>query len=298
MKVFALVVTYNRLAELKVCLSRLARQKDSLDHIVIINNNSTDGTAEYLETQKGKYTVINPGKNVGGAGAYNIGLKWCVMNGADWIWCIEDDLLVPGEFLRTAKNWISNVTAGENIKLGYVYPSVLSIHNRRKIDCAIFLSTPGKKLQEAYSINRAQFGGLLINSAAVKEAGLPIKEFFIYYDDWEYTSRISKLGWECYWLSSVYVWHNSGVKPPSKPYLHGRPEEMWKFYYGIRNELAIMRTQRRFSYAKYLVYHAFIVPLKILFRRSNNRFQVAYNWSKWSLKSLFFKFRREYLPNS
>jgi rhamnopyranosyl-N-acetylglucosaminyl-diphospho-decaprenol beta-1,3/1,4-galactofuranosyltransferase len=68
MRVFALIVTYNRLDCLKACLDRLARQKSPVERIVIVDNNSTDGTAEFLKTVSDKYTVINPGKNLGGAG--------------------------------------------------------------------------------------------------------------------------------------------------------------------------------------------------------------------------------------
>jgi GT2 family glycosyltransferase len=213
------------------------------------------------------------------------------MNGADWIWCLEDDMLAPVEFLAVAKNWITRFAG--NSKLGYLYPTVLSIHDRRTIDCAIFFSTPRKKIQQAYSISKAQFGGLLINSKAVKDVGLPIKEFFIFYDDWEYTSRMSKQGWEGYWLSSVFVWHNSRAKPQLIPYIYGRNEDMWKFYYGVRNELAFTRVNNPFSYIRQLAENVFIVPLKILLKRPGNKFPVAYNWCKWSLKSVLFRFKPE-----
>ena len=44
MKIFAVVVTYNRLALLKKVIDLLKRQTRQLDSIVIVNNGSTDGT--------------------------------------------------------------------------------------------------------------------------------------------------------------------------------------------------------------------------------------------------------------
>ena len=49
MKIFAVVVTYNRLALLKKVIDLLKRQTRQLDSIVIVNNGSTDGTKEWLE---------------------------------------------------------------------------------------------------------------------------------------------------------------------------------------------------------------------------------------------------------
>ena len=51
-KVIAVVVTYNRLALLSECVTALRNQSRQLDSILVINNGSTDGTEEWLKSQK------------------------------------------------------------------------------------------------------------------------------------------------------------------------------------------------------------------------------------------------------
>lgn len=65
------IVTYNRLELLKECLQHVFMQTYAADQVVVVNNNSTDGTYEYLEqAQKGNNNlqVFHLKENIGGAG--------------------------------------------------------------------------------------------------------------------------------------------------------------------------------------------------------------------------------------
>lgn len=62
MNIIAVVVTYNRIELLKRTV-RCLQQNKPVSSIVVVNNGSTDATAEWLKTQSG-LTVINQA-NVG-----------------------------------------------------------------------------------------------------------------------------------------------------------------------------------------------------------------------------------------
>ena len=72
-KIACVIVTYNRLEKLRKCLSCYENQSICPSEIIIVNNNSSDGTKEFLEQWKCldssiKKTVINLESNQGGAG--------------------------------------------------------------------------------------------------------------------------------------------------------------------------------------------------------------------------------------
>ena len=67
MNIIAVVVTYNRIELLKRTVHCL-RQNKPVTSIVVVNNGSTDATAEWLKTQP-ELTVINQ-TNVGGSGGF------------------------------------------------------------------------------------------------------------------------------------------------------------------------------------------------------------------------------------
>lgn len=52
------VVTYNRLELLKECLKQVENQTVPAQKIIVVDNASTDGTAEYLREYKGKRQAI------------------------------------------------------------------------------------------------------------------------------------------------------------------------------------------------------------------------------------------------
>lgn len=89
MNIIAVVVTYNRIELLKRNI-RCLQQNKPVSSIIIVNNGSTDGTTEWLASQK-ELTVINQ-PNVGGAGGFYTGIQHAYNAHADWIWCMDDDV--------------------------------------------------------------------------------------------------------------------------------------------------------------------------------------------------------------
>ena len=89
MKITAVVVTFNRLELLKQGIECLRKQQ-KLTGIIVVNNGSTDGTREWLNAQPGLLVVHQD--NVGGSGGFYTGIERAYSEGADWIWCMDDDV--------------------------------------------------------------------------------------------------------------------------------------------------------------------------------------------------------------
>ena len=90
MTVVAVLVTFNRLNLLKKAVSAVENQTRKPDHIVIVDNGSTDGTSEWLSGKKN--VVLVQQDNIGSAGGQNSGIKAAIEHNADWIWCMDDDV--------------------------------------------------------------------------------------------------------------------------------------------------------------------------------------------------------------
>lgn len=68
-KVIAVIVTYNRKELLKESIEALINQKYENCNILVIDNNSTDGTKDYIKKfiEEEKIMYENTGENLGGA---------------------------------------------------------------------------------------------------------------------------------------------------------------------------------------------------------------------------------------
>lgn len=239
------VVTYNRLALLKENLQALKAQTFQPQRIIIIDNCSTDDTAGFLETLKNddQYLIIRTDKNIGGAGGFSLGLKTSVKYGCDFTWMMDDDTIPNADALERLVE-----TTRQEKNVGFVCSRVNwtdgSQHTMNKPFLAYNDNFPTTS-QVNHNTNTVKcltcsFVSVLIASEAVRHVGLPIKEFFIWCDDIEYTQRISSAGFNCYYVAHSIVTHKTGSN--YFPSIDKAPSNMaWRFYYQARNTCYIKR---------------------------------------------------------
>ena len=96
--VAAVIVTHNRKELLGENIRMLLQQTKPFDRIFIVDNCSTDGTAEYLEENGWKnrtqFIYLKTESNIGGAGGFYIGTKAAFESGADWIVLLNNDVVI------------------------------------------------------------------------------------------------------------------------------------------------------------------------------------------------------------
>lgn len=199
--VTAVVVTHNRLAYLQGCIVALQRQTVPVNRIVVINNNSTDGTAAWLAAQTSLEVTHQP--NSGSAGGFFSGIKKAYELGDEWIWVMDDDAFPEDTCLDRLLD-----AAILNPHFTAYAPSVWENHKICKYHTGVFEYSPGLKMMhlnlpgEAYKetdgrVTAADFGsfvGLFLRRDTVSKTGFPNPKFFLHMDDLEYCMRMSVYG--------------------------------------------------------------------------------------------------------
>lgn len=85
-RVCAVIATYNRKELLRECLQSVLSQTRLPDHILVVDNASTDGTQEMLKEESPQVEVLRLPENQGGAGGFHEGMKRAYEEGFDWLW--------------------------------------------------------------------------------------------------------------------------------------------------------------------------------------------------------------------
>ena len=238
------LVTFNRCCKLKHALDCYKNQSILPQTIIVVDNNSNDGTREYLDEWKKveegyDKIVIKMSSNTGGAGGFYYGMKKALTIGTDWIWVSDDDAFpdndafeVLNEFYKSYEGedlsaLCSCVVNNGQVHLGHrnrldssylrvkITPVSLSEYRMKYFECDIY-----------------SFVGVLLNRKKLIDAGLPEKDYFIYHDDQEHAMRLRKQG-------KILVVPKSIVH-------HDTPNNsdkglFWGSYYDIRNELLMIR---------------------------------------------------------
>lgn len=299
MKVVALVVTYNRLDLLKQCLEAITAQTVLPVHTIVVNNGSTDGTTEWLAKRDITTLTI---KNNGGAWGFNVGIKEAYATGADWIWVMDDDTIPYANALEELVNAVQNAD-GEEDRFGFFGSKVIwkdgSWHLMNKPGTNYNFC--GKKSFEYYQqkgltpVIYNSFVSMLISREAVEQAGLPIKEFFIWNDDIEYTQRIIKKGFKGALVEKSIVLHKTPVNYASDIFTDCK-SNLWKYRFGLRNELYTRRYHKGYwSYVRNVFKRGLIYPFKILLNRKTDRWAFIKTIWQSTWDACNFDPRKEYV---
>ncbi len=242
-KIASVIVTYNRLEFLKMLVEALRNQSYPVDEIIVVNNDSTDGTTDWLEKQS-EITIINQ-PNLGSSGGQYTGIKYAYEQGYEWIWTMDDDIAPESDCLEKLIETDINSPISAPLRYKpngepYLNDTIeYNLTNPFKSFWKSIVSTEdvNNKFIDAVGIT---FEGPLIHRSVVEKIGLPEKDFFIYADDTEYFIRAFKA---CFRISIITdARMNRKLDLP-----YSINQFSWKTYYVIRNIIALNRIHGSFS---------------------------------------------------
>lgn len=247
MKTAAVVVTYNRLTLLQQNMEALRAQTVPCD-IMVIDNASSDGTERALrpDVEAGALRYFNTGTNIGGSGGFNLGIRKAIESGYDYVWIMDDDCIPDPNALEELLR--AEAVLGGPEKYGFLSSTVLwkdgtdCVMNRQKRVKAA--ADPGELSDVGiFPISQATFVSLLFPRLTVLRYGLPVKDFFIWGDDIEYTRRIAVRGCQpSYLVDRSRVTHLTANNVGSNIGLDS-PERIDRYYYAFRNEAYLHRQE-------------------------------------------------------
>lgn len=244
-KILAIVVTYNRLELLKECVDGILGQSYSDVDLLIVDNHSEQNTIDYLREieSRARIHVLYLDDNYGGAGGFYEGLKWAIHSpNYEAFWIMDDDTIASATaleelvrvadllgddygFLSSSIKWVDGSPC---------YPNEPIIFNKRWLD-----DVDNTKDKHIIPLKAASFVSIMFSRQVVEEYGLPLREFFIWLDDFEYTTRITtdKVGYYC--MDSVVV--HKMAQNKSDTVLTAAEGRIARYEYLYRNKLFLSK---------------------------------------------------------
>ncbi len=246
--VAAVVVSCNRRDLLSTTLQGLASGRRVPDVLVVVDNASEDGAPAVVE-QFAATVAGSPGsapevdlirlpRNVGGAGGFTVGLDRAAHHHrADLVWVMDDDTEPLEDTLSTALAAWRDYDPEGGRRPAFVASRVLwtdgSEHPMNSMIERIGAGRRRRRLAEAVgarTIRSGSFVSLLLDGDAVRAAGAPYADFFIWNDDFEYSTRLARWG-DAVQLPASQVVHHT--RRPVTTDVDPGP----RFYYDVRNKL-------------------------------------------------------------
>ena len=266
-QVTAVVVTYNRRDLLLESLAAVLGQTRAPDKTIVVDNASADGTAAAVRDAFPAVHLAELKHNSGGAGGFAAGMALALAEGADLIWLMDDDTVPePGALgaLLSARDRMAAQPRGaarprsaqpaEGRPPALVASQVLWTDGREHP-----MNTPRRKPFAAKAerlaaaavgcvpIRSASFVSVLVDAAECRRRGLPRADYFLWNDDFEFTTRLLR--------------GNTGLLCPASVVVHKTKtfgstdvDPGDRFFYEVRNKIWMFRSRSPLSAAERAVY--------------------------------------------
>ena len=236
----AVVVTYNRNKLLQQCLLGLKAQTLQPDAIFVIDNASTDGTADWLRDHcqdiGEAVQVIRLNRNTGGAGGFCEGLRLACSKGYDWVWMMDDDAYPYPTALRE----LMKIADDPSDLYGSLAVSESSTSWATTLVDQGVIANEATQVPSKARVEFIPFLGILIHRFLVEEIGYPDVGYFIAGDDVEYSLRAKRAGAET-WISGASRIEHPRAQLQTIHIFGARIAYLslpaWKRYYDTRNRL-------------------------------------------------------------
>ena len=236
--VYILILNWNGWKDTVECIESCKKLDYPNFRMLIVDNGSTDNSETSLRDHFPDIELIQTGRNLGFAGGNNVGIKYALDRGADYIWLLNNDTVVAPEALTELV-----IVAEDNKRAGIVGSKIYFYDEPQKIWFAgggwrerkFFASHRGM-----HEIDTGQFDkicevdyitgcSLLIKSIVIKEVGLMHEDYFLYWEDADWNATVSEHGWKILYVPGSIVWHKISSSVKNNKYLEMR--------YYIRNGL-------------------------------------------------------------
>lgn len=216
MRILGHVHSFNDEDVIDRSLSALLKQTYPLDHIVLVDNGSTDGTL--LRQFPENVTVIRHPENRGTSGAVITGLQYAINQGYDWIWLFDADTAPHCDALERLVNFYRSVPADLQRQLWLLSSIHVDPHGPALPYQSVFTvrgATPvgPDPARDFFEIDATIWSGSLYKLSAVQQVGLPSADYVLDWGEYEYGYRGKRHGYRALTHRLSIVEHNIGGGP-------------------------------------------------------------------------------------
>ena len=239
-RVIAVVVTYNRRPLLLEALAAVHGQSRAADAVIVVDNASTDDTAVAVRRHYPSVQLTELAHNTGGAGGFACGLALALDSAADLVWLMDDDTVPEPDALRAMLDararhpgrppaliasrvvWTDGRAHPMNTPRTKPFATKAELRSADEAGCL--------------PIRSASFVSVLVDASVCRQRGLPQADYFLWNDDFEFTTRLLR--------------GNVGLLCPASVVVHKTKEfgstdtdPGQRFFYEVRNKIWTLRAR-------------------------------------------------------
>lgn len=259
-KLAVILVNYNGKQYNEACIESILANQISFDKkIIVVDNGSKDDSMQILQERYGTdagVELILLKDNYGFSYANNVGIRRAMEEGTDYVLLLNNDTEIASDMLAQLEACV------ERHPGSMIAPKIYYSDHRdviwsaggsvspliRKVSHIGVDQADRGQFEEETEIDFATGCALLIPRKVIEQAGLLDEQFFLYYEDTEYSFRLGNYGISIYYCPKAVMYHKVGASSKGA-------DSPLCAYYIARNWLLCNRKHLGKRYPLFLVYY-------------------------------------------
>ena len=235
------VLNWNGLPDTLACLRSLRHLRYAKRRVVVVDNGSTDGSLAALRSDGAsrEFDLVETGRNLGYAGGNNVGIRYALDHGADFVLVLNNDTTVDPMLLDELL-----AAAERHPRAGCFGPWIFYMHDPDRLwftrsdwssEASAFTAPDTGRLasevsDETKSTAYVCGAALFFRASVARQIGFLDERFFLVYEESDWCYRARRAGFECLTVPAARVWHKVGTS-------FGSEESPLRTYFSTRNRL-------------------------------------------------------------
>lgn len=278
------------------CIKSLKKTTYLNKKIIVVDNASSDDSVLKISSNYPDVDIFVNSKNLGFTGGNNVGIKIAIKENYDFIMLLNNDTIVEKSFLEPLVDaFNANVGAVQPLILNY--PDNETIwNNGGKIDnffgrfITVDKNKSLKSIDKFHNKKTQWISGccFMIKSSLVSKIGLLDEEFFVYFEDVDWSIKISDLKLELIVVQKSRIFHHEGASWNSKKKSFQGYVSPYTHYLNVRNHIFILRKHFKifnpigsilfqifkiFSYTTYFILRLRLIKLRMVYKGIRDSFK-------------------------
>jgi GT2 family glycosyltransferase len=208
------VLNWNGWPDTFSCITSLKQIAYDNVFIVVVDNASTDDSVAAIRAEFPEVVLLECESNDGFASGNNVGIRYAVQRGADFVWLLNNDATAC---TRSLSEMVA--VAMQDTSIGAV-GSVVFDHDQRdrvqvwgggRINHWTGSTGPWIKPVPASCLTYLSGVSMLVRSSVWSSVGLLDEQYFMYWEDADFGIRLRRLGWTLAVAPDSHVWHKGSA---------------------------------------------------------------------------------------
>lgn len=245
---YVILVNYNGYKDTLSCIESIKNNENNKISIIVVDNNSTDSSIEYLEKIEG-IILIKSNENLGFAKGNNLGIKYALENGAKYIMLLNNDTEITSNAITIIKQKLE-----EDNSLGAVGSRIMYYDNKNIVNyCGgHFNWTRGITVHENYkqefNKNLGKFFytefitgcSVMVKKEVFEKIGLLPEEYFMYFEDADFCVKVAEVGYKLGVCTDSIIYHKVSAAS-------GGEDSAFSIKWMTRNRMIFMKKYKKYT---------------------------------------------------